>query len=124
MKKLIYSFAFAGGLFLLGTGIATAQNALQKRQSSTQTSLSGFVDVNNDGICDNYNGVRPGKGKGPGNGQGLGRTDGKGLGRGSGIKDGSGNGPRLLDGSGGGRNKGNGRQLLDGSGGNCPAPVK
>jgi len=124
MKKLILSLMVLGGFILLGTTVAEAQNVDSKKVQTTQTAQSGFVDTNNDGICDNYNGSQPGKGLGPGNGQGVGRATGKGLGKGSGLRDGSGNGQRRLDGSGAGRNKGNGQQLRDGSGGNCPTPSK
>jgi hypothetical protein len=124
MKKLILSLMVLGGLILLGTNVAEAQNVGSKKVQTNQTAQSGFVDTNNDGICDNFNGSQPGKGLGPGNGQGLGRDKGKGLGKGAGLRDGSGNGQRRLDGSGGGRNLGNGRQLRDGSGGNCPTPSK
>lgn len=113
-----------GALMLLGTNVAEAQKVDSKKVQTTQTAQSGFVDTNNDGICDHYDGTQPGKGLGPGNGQGLGRDKGKGLGAGSGLRDGSGNGQRRLDGSGSGRNLGNGRQLRDGSGGNCPTPSK
>jgi hypothetical protein len=124
MKKLIYSLALAGGLILLGTGLVMAQNPVQKKAPSTQNTTSGFVDSNNDGVCDNYDGVRAGQGKGPGNGQCLGRSTGKGLGKGQGLKDGSGLGQRRLDGSGGGRYRGNGQQLRDGTGPNCNVPSK
>ncbi len=124
MKKLFLSLMVLGGFILLGTHVAEAQNVGSKKVQTTQTAQSGFVDTNNDGICDNFNGSQPGKGLGPGNGQGVGRDKGKGLGKGSGLRDGSGNGQRRLDGSGAGRNKGNGQQLRDGSGGNCPTPSK
>lgn len=124
MKKLIGSLVLAGIIILLGTGLAMAQNPVQKKTQATQTTAPGFVDANNDGVCDNYDGVRPGKGKGPGNGQGLGRATGKGLGKGQCLRDGSGNGQRRLDGSGGGRFQGNGQRLRNGTGPNCPAPSK
>jgi len=112
MKKWIISLVFLGGLIFLGTGLASAIESDQDPVKTAQTAGSGFVDANGDGICDNYDGIRPGKGKGPGNGQGLGRADGKGLGKGK--------GQQLRNGSG----AGNGMRLRDGSGGNCPAPAK
>lgn len=124
MRKLVLSLMVLGGFILLGTNVAKAQKADLKKVQTTQTAQPGFVDTNNDGICDNYDGSQPGKGLGPGNGQGVGRATGKGLGKGSGLRDGSGNGQRRLDGSVGGRNLGNGRQLRDGSGGNCSIPLK
>jgi hypothetical protein len=114
MKKLIFPLVVLGGFLLLGASAAEAQNVDSKKVQTTQTTQSGFVDANNDGVCDNYNGSQPGKGLGPGNGQGVGRATGKGLGKGS----------CLRDGSGAGRNKGNGKQLRDGSGGNCATPAK
>lgn len=124
MKKLFLSLMFLGGFILLGTNVAEAQKVDQKKVQITQATQYGFVDTNNDGVCDHYDGSQPGKGLGPGNGQGLGRDKGKGLGKGSGLRDGSGNGQRRLDGSGRGRNLGNGRQLRNGSGVNCPTPSK
>jgi hypothetical protein len=124
MKKLIFPFIVLGGFLLLGTSAVEAQNVDTKKVKTTQTTQTGFVDANHDGVCDNYNGSQPGKGLGPGNGQGVGRATGKGLGKGAGLRNGSGAGQRRLDGSGAGTNKGNGQQLRDGSGGNCPTPSK
>ena len=119
MKKTIYFLALAGSLVFLSIGLSMAQVSVLGKKPVSQAALSGFVDANKDGICDHYDGVRPGKGNGPGNGQGLGRSNGKGLGKGNGLRNGSGTGQRCLNGSGAGRNQGNGRQLRDGSGGNC-----
>ncbi|MDD4226412.1 MAG: hypothetical protein PHU98_08495 [Mariniphaga sp.] len=124
MKRIFYSMMILGGLILLGTLAAEAEQTEPVKKQSTSTVRPGFTDANGDGICDFYDGKRPGKGLGPGNGQGLGRATGKGLGKGLGLRDGSGNGQRRLDGSGGGRNQGNGRGLQDGSGGNCPPQRK
>lgn len=110
MKKWIFSLVFLGGLIFLGTGIASAVETDQDPVKKTQTAGSGFVDADGDGICDHYDGVRPGKGKGPGNGQGIGKASGKGLGPCNGQQQRKG--------------AGNGQRLRDGSGGNCPAPVK
>ncbi|MFN2396580.1 MAG: hypothetical protein ABR597_12935 [Bacteroidales bacterium] len=124
MKKMIFHLIVLGGFILLGTSVAEAQKVDSKKVQTTQTVQPGFVDVNNDGICDNYDGSQPGKGLGPGNGQGVGRDKGKGLGKGAGLRDGNGNGQRRLNGNGAGRNRGNGLQLRDGSGGNCTTPSK
>lgn len=116
MKQLIIALIVLGGFTFLGTSIAQADEAEKKKEQTVQTAESGFVDANGDGICDNYDGNRPGKGLGPGNGQGMGRSDGKGLGKGK--------GQRRFDGNGPGGRQGNGRQLRDGSGGNCYIPAK
>lgn len=110
MKKLIFSLVFLGGLIFVGTSIALAVESGQDPVKSAQTTGSGYVDANGDGICDNYDGVRPGKGKGPGNGQGLGKANGKGLGPCNGQQQPKG--------------AGNGQRLRDGSGGNCRANTK
>jgi len=99
MKKLIFSLMVLGGFILLGTTIAKADETPKKSEQAVQTVRPGYVDANNDGICDNYDGTRPGKGLGPGNGQGIGRATGKGLGRGQGLRDGSGAGQGRLSGS-------------------------
>jgi hypothetical protein len=114
MKKLI-TLIILGGFFFLGINVAEAQQNEQKqevkKEQTTQAQAprgSGFVDADGDGICDNYDGLRPGRGLGPGNGQGLGRAGGRGLGRGQGLRNGQGQGLRLRD----------------GSGGNCPPPAR
>jgi len=113
MKQLIFSLIVLGGFTFLGTSFTTADEVEPEKEQVTQTAGSGFTDSNGDGICDNYDGNRPGKGLGPGNGQGKGRADGKGLGKGRGLRDGSGRG----------QGRGYGRQLRDGSGGNCNLPA-
>lgn len=124
MKNLFWSFIVLGGFILLGTTVVQATETEPVKKQITQTVRPGFTDTNGDGICNFYDGKRPGQGLGPGNGQGVGQATGKGLGKGLGVRDGSGNGQRRLDGSGNGRNKGNGKQLRDGSGGNCKFPSK
>ena len=114
MKKLIYSLVFTSGMVLFAGGSVPAQDKGQHMNQISRYSGSGYIDANGDGVCDHYDGVRQGKGKGPGNGQGMGSANGKGLGKGKGKSDGSGTG----------RKSGNGQQLRDGSGGNCQAPVK
>jgi hypothetical protein len=112
MKKLILTLIILGGFFFLGINVAEAQQTEQKKEQTAQTPTpaprTGFVDANGDGICDNYDGLRPGRGLGPGNGQGQGRLQGRGLGRGQGLRNGQGQGLRLRD----------------GSGGNCPPPAR
>ncbi len=103
MKKLVISVVILTAMAFWGT--AEAQTQKQEKKATTeqvqnQTARPGFVDANGDGICDNYDGKRPGKGLGPGSGNGQGRTDGKGLSRGKGKRDGQGQGQRLRDGSG------------------------
>lgn len=105
MKKVVLSFAFIAAIAFWGTVDAQNQDPQKKNsteQVQTQTPGTGFVDSNGDGVCDNYDGKRPGKGLGPGNGQGKGRANGKGLGRNNGnrTRQGLGQGQRLRDGSG------------------------
>mgnify|MGYP006292184953 CR=1 FL=1 len=126
MKKLIFTLAMAAGL-ALAANPAQAQNNQgqnqqnQEKQVNTQNPRSGFVDNNNDGVCDNYTGNRPGQGLGPGNGNGPGRANGKGLGRGRGDGQGRGDGGNFVDNDKNGicdnLENGTGRQRLrDGSG--------
>jgi hypothetical protein len=125
MKRLVFSLALIAGLSLTLKN-ADAQNSVAKdqKQQTTQNDRSGFVDANNDSICDNYDGKRPGKGLGPSNGNGQGRVNGKGLGRGNkmGMRKGRGNGCR--DGSGqrtnrDGRGSGAGNFVDDNNNGTC-----
>src|SRR5690554_5965106 len=140
MKKFFVSMAVLTTMGLLTLTEVSAQKAEAQAPANDSEAVAadtgvrpGFADTNKDGVCDNYDGQRPGKGLGPGNGQGEGRATGKGLGRGKGLRDGSGQG--LLDGSGQGLRDGSGRRngqgrglrqgLRDGSGPNCnPAPTK
>jgi len=46
MKKLILSLMVLGGLILLGTNVAEAQNVGSKKVQTNQTAQSGFVDTN------------------------------------------------------------------------------
>lgn len=119
MKNLLWLFILTGVLILPGISVVQATETEPENKQITQTVRPGFTDTNGDGICDFYDGKRPGQGFGPGNGEGMGQNSGKGLGKGLGLRDGSGNGQRRLYGSGNGRNKGNGKQLRDGSGGYC-----
>lgn len=103
MKKLVLSIVFIASLAIWGTMNAQAQEVQKKastEQVQNQTPRTGYVDANSDGVCDNYDGKRAGKGLGPGNGQGQGRANGKGLGKGNGNRNGKGLGQRLRDGSG------------------------
>lgn len=127
MKKLVLSLMMMTGVVIFGTQIAVAQNSQQTTQQKETTVVnsdrSGFTDANADGICDNYDGQRAGKGLGPGNGEGKGRSTGKGLGQGSGLRDGSGR----INGRGQGGNRtgnGNGQRLRDGSGPNCSVAIQ
>lgn len=136
MKKFFASMAVLATMGLLTLSQVSAQKAEVKAPAKDTEALTpagdaattarpGFIDANKDGVCDNYDGQRPGKGLGPGNGQGEGRATGKGLGRGKGLRDGSGQG--LRDGSGrrSGQGRGQGQGLRDGSGPNCnPAPAE
>lgn len=122
MKRFIISAALLVGISFFGIENIHAQK-VEKQETTETTEITdrpGFVDANNDGICDHYDGKRPGKGLGPGAGKGAGRADGKGLGQGQGRRDGSG---RI---SGKGRrfnNNSNGQRLQDGTGTDCPNPA-
>ena len=121
MKKLIWYFIIPAGLFLLATEVAQANETEQEKKQITQNVRPGFTDLNSDGICDFYDGKRPGQGLGPGNGQGAGRATGKGLCYASGVNS---NRQQNFDGNGNGRKTGNGKQLRNGSGGNCFVRLK
>jgi hypothetical protein len=94
MKKFMLTLLVLGGIAFLGAIEAEAQQTEKKseQQQAPQTPRPGFVDADGDGICDNYDGVRPGRGLGPGNGQGLGRANGQRLGLGQCLRNGSGQG--------------------------------
>ncbi|PWD99511.1 hypothetical protein [Marinilabilia rubra] len=94
MKKLALSLALITGMAFAATSLQAQNNGgNDTKQETTQNVRSGFVDNNGDGVCDNYDGNRPGKGLGPGNGQGQGRRNGKGLGHcGNGNRQGRGQG--------------------------------
>lgn len=122
MKRIILSLMIVAGFAFLGTMEMEAQKAEAAVTEKTDTAVRpGFTDANADGVCDNYDGKRAGKGLGPGNGKGEGRATGQGLGRGKGLRDGSGQG--LRDGSGRRQGKadgsGNGQRLQDGTGPGC-----
>jgi hypothetical protein len=111
MKKLVFALAIIAGFAFAANNVQAQNNAdNDQKQQTSQNVRPGFVDNDGDGVCDNYDGNRPGKGLGPGNGNGQGRINGKGLGRGNkqGIGLGRGNGRR--DGSGP-------RAIRDGQGG-------
>jgi len=106
MKRIFLSLVIVAGFAFLGSMEIQAQQVESSEIETTRQSVqSGYVDADNDGVCDNYDGERAGKGLGPGNGNGLGRSEGKGLGRGKGLRDGSGQGMR----------DGRGRARRDGS---------
>ncbi|NLB26801.1 MAG: hypothetical protein GX820_08945 [Bacteroidales bacterium] len=100
MKNVIISLLVFAGLTFLPTINARGEEPQKKDQQVIQNIRPGYTDKNNDGVCDFYDGTRPGQGRGPGNGKGLGRINGKRLGRGMGLRDGSGNGLRRMDGTG------------------------
>ncbi|WP_132431779.1 hypothetical protein [Natronoflexus pectinivorans] len=122
MKKLVLTLMTVAALLFVVNATVSAQEAETK-----ETPRTGFVDTTGDGVCDNYDGKRPGKGLGPGSGEGQGVKDGTGRrqGRGQGLRDGQGRGERKLDGTGsrGGEGRGERRGKRDGSGPNCnPQP--
>ncbi len=129
MKKVILTLALVAG-FAFAANNVNAQTGADndQKKETTQNVRSGFVDNNGDGICDNYEGTRPGKGLGPGHGNGQGRGQGKGLGR-RGNGQGRGGNGNYVDSNKNGTcdnlENGTGRQRLrDGSGrgqGNAPA---
>lgn len=94
MKKLVLSLALIAGMAFAASSVQAQNNGEKtEKQKTTKNVRSGFVDNNNDGVCDNYDGNRAGKGLGPGNGQGQGRDQGKRLGRhGNGRGQGQGQG--------------------------------
>ena len=116
MKSMILLFAVLA-LFTIGSVNTASAQEVEQTQSGTEQVCKGFVDSNGDGVCDHYDGKRPGKGHGPGYGKGEGRTDGKRLGRGTGSRDGKAIGERKLDGS--GPRQGLRRGSRDGSGPRC-----
>ena len=129
MKRLInYSVIlltltiFAGTMLAQSDGANGKQNKIQNKGQNT--SQSQWVDINGDGICDNFgtenqgqgrngkslnkgnkNGNLSGNGSGNGDGSGLRPQDGTGFGRGNGS--GTGNGTGVCDGTG---PKGSGRK--------------
>ncbi len=82
----------AGFAFAANNVNAQVNSDKDQKKDTTQTVRTGFVDNNGDGVCDNYDGKRAGKGLGPGHGKGQGRGHGKGLGRRSNGKGRGGNG--------------------------------
>lgn len=101
MKKLGFTLLMVLG-FIFSYQNLQAQENNQSEESSQviQTNRPGFIDNNGDGICDHYDGKRPGQGLGPGNGLGQGRNNGKGLNRNSGNRSFNGNGNGIRNGSG------------------------
>lgn len=123
MKKLVLSLVLATGIAFTVQNVK-AQNDEEKvaKQTTTENVRPGFVDNNGDGICDHFDGNRPGKGLGPGNGQGQGCRQGKGLGkRGNGHRHGRRGNGNYVDANNNGTcdnlENGSGRKRLqDGSG--------
>lgn len=116
MKKLMYSLTVMAALLFITANTATAQQAAET-ENKTEQVRKGFVDKDGDGVCDHYDGKRPGKGLGPGQAMGEGRAEGQRQGRRQGLRDGRGQGERKLDGS--GPRRGLRKGLRDGSGPNC-----
>ncbi|WP_010662176.1 hypothetical protein [Marinilabilia salmonicolor] len=127
MKKVILTLALVAGFAFAANNVNAQTNSENdQKKENPENVRSGFVDNNADGVCDNFDGKRPGKGLGPGNGNGQGRGQGKGLGR-SGNGQGRGGNGNFTDSNKNGTcdnlENGTGR-LRDGSGngrGNAPA---
>ncbi len=68
MKTTLLSILVVSGLTLLSVTASVAQEKTTAKQE-TINKTPGFVDKNNDGICDNYDGKRIGEGKGEGGGR-------------------------------------------------------
>jgi hypothetical protein len=127
MKKVILTLAMVAGFaFAVNNVNAQTNSDNDQKTKTTENVRSGFVDNNGDGVCDNYDGKRAGKGLGPGNGNGQGCGQGKGSGhRGNG--QGRGGNGNFTDANNNGTcdNQENGTgPLRDGSGngrGNAPA---
>ncbi|MDG5799429.1 hypothetical protein QA597_03535 [Marinilabiliaceae bacterium ANBcel2] len=120
MKKLVLTLAAFVFMFFSGASLMAQENNEKSQEREVAT---GFIDTTGDGVCDNYDGTRPGQGLGPGTGKGEGRATGQGAALGEGLRDGSGQREGVGRGEGnrsGARDgRGNGRQLRDGSGDNC-----
>jgi len=67
MKTILFSLILILGLTLLPTTTVAQEQTITKQENRNKT--PGFVDKNNDGICDNYDGKRIGGGKGEGGGR-------------------------------------------------------
>lgn len=97
--KLFLSMA----AFIALTVIASAQTTTQNPNPAGQGRGQGtaWVDANNDGVCDNFNGPhmgqgqRNGRGQAQGIGQGRAYGQGRGPGKGQGKRDGQ--GPNFVD---------------------------
>ena len=118
MKKLILTVIVFGGFIFSGINVVSAVEGEQAENQIIRTHQDRLPVLNDEGVCENYDGTQPGKGQGPGSYEGQGQCKGKGL------RNGQGQGQGRRDGSGGGMNKGNGKQLRDGSGGNCDTGSK
>ena len=115
MKRALIA---AVGILSLSATAAFAQAPGTPVASQAQVATAGganFVDANNDGICDNFQGgTKQGQGNGGARkGKRLGPQDGSGFGAGSGAAMGGGNGTGICDGTGPkgqGRGRGRGRR--------------
>ncbi len=113
MKRALIA---AVGILSLSATAAFAQAPGTPVASQAQVATAGganFVDANNDGICDNFQGgTKQGQGNGMARrGKRLGPQDGSGFGAGSGAAMGGGNGAGVCDGTGPkGQGRGRGRR--------------
>lgn len=110
------------GFLFMGTMIADAQQKETTSETKTENVRGRFVDADGDGVCDRYDGTRPGKGLREGQGEGVKRDDGARRGMQKGLRDGRGQKQEMRDGTGQGRGRGDRQQLRDGTGPNCPTP--
>lgn len=124
MKKFVLSMMTVAGFLFMGTVIAEAQEKEATKATTTENVRSGFVDADGDGVCDRYDGTRPGKGLREGQGEGVKRDDGTRRGMQKGLRDGRRQKQEMRDGTGQGRGRGDRQQLRNGTGQNCPNPQK
>ena len=85
MKAKVF---FAAIMLIAASGVASAQNANQSKNSESRKSC--YVDANKNGVCDNFESGKCTVGKGKGLRDGSGRKNGNRQGRGCGKRDGSG----------------------------------
>lgn len=113
MKTFVISTLLFIGLAFFGVEKANAQTQEKQNNTVTNTVQSGFVDANNDGVCDNYDGKR--------RGQGLAKKDSTNWRQYKGRR----NAPRPRYGEGlrYKRDGVAGRRLQDGTGPNCTNPA-
>ena len=112
-----------GLVFLTATILVSAQNqGTDTRQPATPRQGYAWVDANNDGICDYYQGPGPynryargmGMATSPGGRRGMGMATGQGGRRGMAVSQGRGLGPAAAKGYGRGLGPGQGQGLAPG----------